>query len=574
MSGQPDPAGAEVLGLLDAHQRKDLLRFLTCGSVDDGKSTLIGRLLYDSRTVFEDQLAALESDSRKAGTQGDSIDFALLVDGLSAEREQGITIDVAYRYFATARRKFILADTPGHVQYTRNMATGASTADVAIILVDARLGVLAQTRRHAYITGLLGISELVVAINKMDLVDFEESIFHRLVADCRAVIDGRGFRNVTFIPVSARRGDNVARRSPKMPWYEGPTVLSFLEEVPLDARLAGAPLRFPVQYVIRPDLHYRGYAGTLAVGTLRPGDPVLVLPSGRRSTVEAIDLYHTERASVSAPESVTLRLADEVDVARGDMIVSPEAPPRVRDRLRATLVWMHDRPSDPHRRYLVKHTTRTVPAQIEAVLGRVDLDKLDTAPAEALALNDIGPVVLRLERPLFVDPYAALRATGALIVIDALTNDTVAAGMIDAAEAPPPTGEAARYESPLAAGATKTPKPLGRLVWIRLAPERDRAEAYALTAALETALDARGERVVVTETEASLVNWTTRLAVEAGATVLALVRQAAPDHLAETRSTLGHGQVIVAAVPDAPEGRDAAVAAVLAALAARRDAQA
>jgi len=539
--------------LLAAHEGKDLLRFVTVGSVDDGKSTLIGRLLHDAHGVYDDQLSAVRRASarRNLPTAGDAdgsladddadIDFSLFTDGLRAEREQGITIDVAYRYFTTARRKFILADTPGHVQYTRNMVTGASTADVAIVLLDARLGVLPQSRRHAYLASLLGIAHLAVAVNKMDLVGYDPEVYARLRDEFAAFVAPLGFTAVTYFPISARRGDNVARPSPRTPWYDGPTLLSFLEHVPLPQREVTAPLRFPVQLVLRPHLDYRGFAGALASGTVHPGDRVRVLPSGREARVLSVDFNGDALSEASAPASVTLRLDAHVDIARGDMIVDPERPPRVTDRFVATLVWFHERPLDPARRYLLKHTTRTVPARVEALLGRRDLDTLGLVPTDGLGLNDIGPVILRCERPLFVDPYATHRESGAFILIDALTHDTVAAGLVSEELPPPTASDRVGYVSPLSAEA-RAQRPQGALVWIDLptAP----AGAYALAAALETALTAAGRANTVVELTGPEVATATQTAVEAGAVVVALVHGASLDHRVQTGWALGRERVL------------------------------
>ena len=352
----------DILGYLQRHEAKELLRFVIVGSVDDGKSTLIGRLLYDISAVYEDQLSAV----RRATTmEGETVDFSLFTDGLAAEREQGITIDVAYRYFATERRKFIVADTPGHVQYTRNMVTGASTADVGVILIDARLGVLQQSRRHAYIASLLGIPHLVVCVNKMDLRGYAQETFETIRAEFRAFVDGLAFADVTFVPVSALRGENVVQGSPHMPWYDGPTVLGFLEEVPIAEDRNLADLRYPVQYVLRPNLDYRGFCGQVASGVVRKGDEVLVLPSGKRSRVRAIDSADGERGEAFAPESVTLRLEDEIDISRGDMIVHPHNRPRVARSFEAHVVWMHEQPLDARRSYWLKHTSRMVRMQVD-----------------------------------------------------------------------------------------------------------------------------------------------------------------------------------------------------------------
>ncbi|HEY6910262.1 MAG TPA: GTP-binding protein [Myxococcales bacterium] len=408
---------------------KELVRLVIIGSVDDGKSTLIGRLLYETGALYEDQIAQV----RRATRNGDAVDFSLFTDGLKAEREQGITIDVAYRFFETERRKFILADTPGHAQYTRNMATGASTADAAIILLDARLGVLPQTRRHAAIAALLGIRKLAVAVNKMDLVGFDEGVFRRLCADLRRFADPLGFEELRFFPVSARLGDNVATSSARTPWHQGGTILHFLESVGGPREEAGAPFRFPVQLALRPHLDYRGLAGQIASGAVSVGDEVAVLPSGTRTTIAGIDSFEGPLLRATAPMSVTLRLADEVDAARGDLLCHPATAPSVRDRLDATAVWLSERPLDLSRAYLVKHTTRTVPARVAEVRSLLDLETLEEAPAPGLALNDIGRIVVRCARPVICDPYAQNRATGAFILIDALTNETAAAGIVGAA---------------------------------------------------------------------------------------------------------------------------------------------
>ncbi len=426
---------ADVEAYLHAHEHKELLRFVAVGSVDDGKSTLIGRLLHDAHAVYEDQLSAVQRASESRGaTRGEgsaaTLDFSLFTDGLKAEREQGITIDVAYRYFSTARRKFIIADTPGHVQYTRNMATGASTADVAVILVDARLGVLAQSRRHAFLASLLGIPNLLVCVNKMDLRGFDLEVFAAIRDEMTGFARRLGFASVTAIPISALRGDNVVERSARTPWWEGPTVLGFLETVPLPGTTPDAPLRFPVQYVVRPSLDYRGFAGQIAVGTVRPGDEVLALPSRRRTRVSAIDTLEGPLAEAFAPMSVTLRLEDEIDLSRGDMLVAVAAPPVVADRIDAHLVWLSERPLARDRTYLLKHTTRLVRAEVEVVSHVVDPSDLAERPAETLALNEVGRVLVRVHGPLYFDPYAQSRSTGAFVLIDSLEGHTVAAGMI------------------------------------------------------------------------------------------------------------------------------------------------
>jgi len=423
---------SDVEAYLRRYQHKELLRFVAVGSVDDGKSTLIGRLLYDTGSVYSDQLDAVRRATRDDGMD---LDLSLLTDGLAAEREQGITIDVAYRYFSTEKRKFIIADTPGHVQYTRNMVTGASTASVAIILVDARLGVLQQSRRHAYIAALLGIPHLAVCVNKMDLVSYDASVFSRVRDEFSVFAQSLSFLNVAFFPISALRGDNCVHRSAKTPWYEGPTVLEFLESVPVRDPREDARFRYPVQYVIRPNLDYRGFAGRIASGVVRKGDAVVVLASGKTSRVKAIDTFEGEIEEASAPLSVTLRLEDEIDVSRGDMIVHPSNVPRVERTFDAHMVWMHESALDLGKSYLLKHTTQTVRVDIERLHWRKDMDTLAESPAATLGLNDIGRVTLTAHRPLLLDAYATHRETGSFILIDSLSNNTVAAGMVIALQA-------------------------------------------------------------------------------------------------------------------------------------------
>ena len=416
----------------------DLLRFATAGSVDDGKSTLIGRLLYDSKSVFQDQLEAVERTSTDRGD--DYTNLALLTDGLRAEREQGITIDVAYRYFSTPARSFIVADTPGHVQYTRNMVTGASTADLALVLVDARKGVIEQTRRHAALSALLRVPHLVLAVNKMDLVGYDQGVYADIVNEFTALTDDLRRRfgvlpDVTAIPIAALQGDNVVHRSQAMAWYDGPALLEHLEQVHVERDHGETrPARFPVQYVIRPmsteHRDYRGYAGTLASGTLRVGDEVAVVPSGRRTTVAGIDTPAGPREQAVARQAVTVRLADELDVSRGDMLVAASAPPQALSQLDATVCWMADAPLRSGARVLVKHTTRTAKAIVTAVTDRLDVTSLTTEPVQELGLNDIGRVALRTASPLAVDPYAVDRTTGAFLVIDEATGTTLGAGMV------------------------------------------------------------------------------------------------------------------------------------------------
>jgi len=422
-------ARAEVEAFIDAASRSSLLRFITCGSVDDGKSTLIGRLLYDSKLLLEDQLAALASDSRKSGTQGEALDLALLVDGLAAEREQGITIDVAYRFFATERRKFIVADTPGHEQYTRNMVTGASTADLAVILIDPRKGVLTQTRRHSYLVHLLGIRSLVLAVNKMDLVGFDQSVFDRIVAVYRDFAREAGIEAFTAIPLSGLTGDNVTARSAAMPWYAGPTLIEHLETVPLAERAhAAEPFRMAVQWANRPNQNFRGYAGQIASGRVRLGDPITVLPAGRRSHVARIVTFDGDLDEAIAGQSITLTLTDEVDCSRGDMIASAQAP--AVDRLQATLVWMSNTPLVPHRSYWLKTGTRTLSATVGQVGPVVNVNTMAAKPSQGLALNDIGTVTLDLDRSIPGIRYADSRELGGFILIDKLTHATVAAGLV------------------------------------------------------------------------------------------------------------------------------------------------
>jgi len=445
-----DEPSTGIDSLLQQDEQKDLLRLSTAGSVDDGKSTLIGRLLYDSKGAYEDQIAS----ARKASVNQSAgpLDFALLTDGLRSEREQGITIDVAYRYFSTPKRKFIIADTPGHEQYTRNMATGASTADLAIILVDARSGVLPQSRRHLYIATLLGIRHIVVTVNKMDLVDYSQEVFERIRLDFLSFAGQLIIGELKFIPISALDGDNVVTRSMQMPWYTGPSLLEYLETVSVARDRAFEYMRFPVQYVIRPNLDFRGFAGQLASGVIRPGDPVMVLPSGRTTKVKSITTFDGDLTEAFPPMSVTLCLEDEIDVSRGDMLVPPQHPPHVARRFEAMLVWMNQKPLEPGRQYLIKHSTQQAGAQVAAVRYRVNINTLEHELAERLGFNEIGAVMIEAKRPLYFDPYDESRVTGAFILIDPLSNETLAAGMIKSGLA----GESARAEEWLAAGEFNT----------------------------------------------------------------------------------------------------------------------
>ncbi|WP_420880725.1 sulfate adenylyltransferase subunit CysN [Rhodococcus sp. (in: high G+C Gram-positive bacteria)] len=415
---------------LERHATKSMLRFITCGSVDDGKSTLIGRLLYESKLVFEDQLSALESDSKKVGTQGEGLDFALLVDGLAAEREQGITIDVAYRYFTTERRKFVVADTPGHEQYTRNMVTGASTADLAVILVDARKGVLTQTRRHSYLVSLLGIRHVVLAVNKLDLVDYSQEVFETIVDEYAAFAADIGLDHVVPIPMSAYMGDNLTDRSPNTPWYQGPTLIDHLETVEIEDAVQTAPFRMPVQWVNRPDLDFRGFAGQIVSGVVRPGDRVRTLPSGRESTVERIVTMDGDLDEAVAGRSVTITLTDEIDVSRGDVLAGVDALPCVADQFEAQLVWMGEHDMLPERPYVCQIGTMTVQARITRPKYKVNVNTLEQTATNTLALNEIGVCNISFDRPVPFDPYVDNRDTGGFILIDRLTNTTVGAGMI------------------------------------------------------------------------------------------------------------------------------------------------
>jgi bifunctional enzyme CysN/CysC/sulfate adenylyltransferase subunit 1 len=541
MDTAPQPV-TDIHHFLAEYANKELLRLVVVGSVDDGKSTLIGRLLYECDGLFEDQVTAVRRATAKrvAANEGATpatellakglqaaasaelpqeaeIDFSLFTDGLRAEREQGITIDVAYRYFSTPRRKIIVADTPGHIQYTRNMATGASTADAAVILVDARLGVLAQTRRHAYIASLLGIPYLAVAVNKMDLVGFDHAIFDRIGTELAEFARTLGFTQVKLFPVSASKGDNITRPSTRTPWHEGGTLLGWLESLPHQSRQDKAPFRFPVQYVLRPHLDYRGFAGQIASGTVRVGDEVMVLPSQRRTRVAGIDTFEGTQQEGSAPFSVTLRLADEVDLSRGDVITHVVQPPQALHRLEAMLVWFGEQPLDGSRRYLVKHSTRTVPATLEQILWRKDLENLTEVPAETLALNDIGKVRLVCKRPLLCDPYRDNRHTGAFIVIDALTHDTVAAGMILG-----PTGQdGGRATAGSLVTAKERRERLGQKGGVILLPDTQEAEAQAYQ--LERRLFEQGRH-------ASVVRGDTDVALAlAEAGLIALIHTVAPQ---------------------------------------------
>ncbi|GGP25539.1 sulfate adenylyltransferase subunit CysN [Silvimonas amylolytica] len=431
MSHQSDLIASDILGYLKQHENKDLLRFITCGNVDDGKSTLIGRLLHDSKLIFEDQLAAIAKDSKKYNTTDEEIDLALLVDGLQAEREQGITIDVAYRYFSTDKRKFIIADCPGHEQYTRNMATGASTCDLAIILIDARYGVQTQTRRHSYIVSLLGIKHVLVAVNKMDLVDFSEARFNEIRNEYLAFANQLDIADIRFVPISALRGDNVVSASERTPWYEGGTLMSLLESVEItrDARLDA--FRLPVQYVNRPNLDFRGFCGTIAAGQIKPGEEVLALPSGKRSKVKAIVTFEGDQPVAYAGQAITLTLEDEIDVSRGDMLIrSGDVQPQVSQSFDAHVVWMNESPLQAGKEYQFKLAGKSVYGRVRDIRHRIDVNTLAHSPAEKLALNEIALVTIDTTAPVAFDAYTLCRGTGSFIIIDRLTNATAAAGMV------------------------------------------------------------------------------------------------------------------------------------------------
>lgn len=420
----------DIKTFLDQDEKKDLLRLLTAGSVDDGKSTLIGRLLFDSKKLYDDQLSALERDSKRMGHAGEDIDYALLLDGLKAEREQGITIDVAYRYFSTNKRKFIIADTPGHEQYTRNMVTGASTANLAILLVDARTGVITQTKRHTYIVSLLGIKHVVVAINKMDLVDFNQERYDEICTDYKNFITGLNIPDISFIPISALKGDNVVDKSERMSWYHGKCMLEFLETVHVGSDRNFEDLRFPVQFVNRPNINFRGFSTTLASGIIKKGDTIKALPSGQTSVVTSILGSHGEIEEAFPPQAITITLKDEIDISRGEMIVHPDNMPRVERHFEAMLVWMDEKPMNPKTQFYIKHTTNTTKARFDQIKYKVDVNTMEKSEIGHLELNEIGRVVLTTVKPLFFDPYKRNRETGSFILIDPVSNNTCAVGMI------------------------------------------------------------------------------------------------------------------------------------------------
>ena len=506
----PDATTDDAFGS-DAYLDMDLLRFTTAGSVDDGKSTLIGRLLYDSKSIFEDQMEAVAEASKDRGMDDDGVpNLALLTDGLRAEREQGITIDVAYRYFATPRRKFIIADTPGHVQYTRNMVTGASTADLAVILVDAKRGVQTQSKRHAFIASLLGIPHVVVAVNKMDLVDYSEEVFDAIVDEFSAFAGKLDLRDIDFIPVSALKGDNVVDRSENMDWYEGSTMLHHLEHVSLTGDKNLRDFRFPVQTVIRPDQTFRGFAGTVASGAIRPGEEILALPAGTRSTVESITTLNGDLDEARAGEAVVLTLTDEIDVSRGDMLVRPQNVPEVETGVEAMMCWMAEEPLQSNRHYILRHTTREVKAFVDEIVYRVDVNTLHREDSDTLQLNEIGRVRVTTAAPLFFDPYRQAKATGAFVLIDPYSNATVAAGMIRGAAQSPDeiAGRAARLErSADAAAASEARQVSPNVVWEGLnipREEREAAQGHQAAVLWFTGLSGSGKTTVAREVERRL----------------------------------------------------------------------
>ncbi len=430
MNNENELLKEDILSYLDQHEHKDLLRFLTCGSVDDGKSTLIGRLLHDSKMIYEDQLAAITQDSKKVGTTGDKVDLALLVDGLQSEREQGITIDVAYRYFSTDKRKFIIADTPGHEQYTRNMVTGASTCDLAILMVDARAGVKTQTRRHSFLVSLLGIKHVIVAVNKMDLMKYSEEVYKEIQADYKEFAKQLDIPDIHFVPISALEGDNVVNLSEHTPWYDGKTLMEMLESIEINKDANTDDFRFPVQYVNRPNLDFRGFAGTVVSGQIKPGDEVTALPSGKTSKVKQVVTFDGDLEEAYAPLAVTLTLEDEIDISRGDMIVKSDNKPLLSTQFKTHLVWMAEEPMMPNKQYMFKFATKTTPGSVAAIDHLIDVNTLEHSQSLHMNLNEIGVVDVKFTQPVPCDPYKRNRATGAFIVIDRLTNGTVGAGMI------------------------------------------------------------------------------------------------------------------------------------------------
>ncbi len=547
MSHQSELIEKDIEAYLAEHEQKELLRFLTCGSVDDGKSTLIGRLLHDSKMIYEDQLQAIHKDSKTVGNAGGELDLSLLVDGLKAEREQGITIDVAYRYFSTSRRKFIIADTPGHEQYTRNMATGASTCDLAVILIDARKGISTQTRRHSFIVSLLGIRHVLVAVNKMDLVGFSAEVFGRIRSDYLAFARKLDLGTVDFIPMSALGGDNVVERGSRAPWYTGPTFMEYLESVPVGGDASGQEFRLPVQYVIRPDQTFRGFAGTVESGSVRVGDNVIALPSRRTSRVKSITLYGNEREEAVAAQAPVISLEDEIDLSRGDMLAKTGSTPRIAQTLDAMLVWMSEAPMVPGKQYYAKHTTRFGNAIIDRLEHAIDINTLERRSVPSLGLNEIGRCRITFSEPVIWDPYTDNRSTGSFIVIDRLTNVTVGAGMLLSPENTASRTEtgAVRFErvSPAERAAR-----FGQTPALILISGESVQKRQAVAATLERALFDNGRAAYCFEEAASSVGpggWRLRLVEQA----LALTKAGniaiipAPEGILpdseETRSSLG-----------------------------------
>ena len=492
MTHQSDLIASDIDAYLLAHQNKELLRFLTCGSVDDGKSTLIGRLLHDSKMIYEDQLAAIEQDSQKSGTTGEKIDLALLVDGLQAEREQGITIDVAYRYFSTSKRKFIIADTPGHEQYTRNMATGASTCDLAIILIDARYGVMTQTRRHSFIAHLLGLKHLIVAVNKMDLVDYSEDRYNEIQQDYLTLAEQLSVPDIRFVPMSALEGDNVVNRSTAMSWYQGETLMELLESIEIARDVELSQFRFPVQYVNRPNLDFRGYAGTIAAGIVKPGDTLTALPSGHSSTVASIVTLDGDMEQAHVGQAVTLTLADEIDISRGDVLVRSGEQPLIGQAFKTKLIWMHEAPLVVGRQYFFKLGNQLSSGSVSRIDCQIDVNTFATSQVDQLALNAIADVTIQLNKPVVADAYGANRHTGAFIVIDRLTNGTVGAGMIEALASGVEAGRVSDRQREL--------RHQQRSVTVQLAGDQPAEQAVAL----EQRLFSLGHTAVVVSAEDAL----------------------------------------------------------------------
>ncbi|WP_374341368.1 sulfate adenylyltransferase subunit CysN [Methyloversatilis sp.] len=535
MAHVSDLIAEDIGAYLKQHEHKSLLRFITCGSVDDGKSTLIGRLLYESKMLFEDQLAALEADSKKVGTQGGDLDFALLVDGLAAEREQGITIDVAYRFFSTDRRKFIVADTPGHEQYTRNMVTGASTADLAIILVDARHGVQTQTRRHSFLVSLIGIKRVVVAINKMDLVGYSKDVYERIEKDYREFAAQIGLSDILCIPMSALKGDNIIEKSAATPWYAGPALMDHLETVQIEDDLQARPFRLPVQWVNRPNLDFRGFSGQIASGTVRPGDRVRVQPSGRDTTVERIVLSARDLDEAVAGQSVTVTFADEIDCSRGDVIVAADTPALIGDSFDATLVWMSDEAMATGRSYLMKSGTRTVGATVNAIEYRVNVNTMERNAASALALNEIGRVSVLTDRLLAFDPYESVRDTGCFILIDRLSNNTVGAGLLHGARSRPRDLGWTRLETGRAArAALKQQSPL--LLWAGEGIAADK---------LEQKLMSLGRHTIVLPAATADLPRIAGILLDAGLVVVIDADSAQPDSLVASLAAGEHVELAI-----------------------------